>query len=99
MRGKYSPTVSAAYMADQDWHSKLMAPDQCVYDVDGFDSYGYDKDDVDRAGNHEHHYYPNDTQDDEGAGTNFKYDDAAEAWGYDGVRPTHRGTLWPRQAF
>ena len=87
MRGKYSPTVTAAYMKDQAWHSKLLAPNDCVYDVDGYDSYGYDKNEVDRAGHHEHEYYCNDCSDDEGYGENFAYDAALVQWGFDGVRP------------
>lgn len=90
MRGKYSPTVSAAYAADQTWHEKLLAPGNCVYDIDGFDSYGYDKADVDRAGNNEYDYIHNDVPDDEGFGENFKYSAACESWGFDGVRPVLR---------
>ena len=46
MRGKYSPTVTAAYMADQKWHQKFMAVDGFLYDPEGFDSYGYNEDNV-----------------------------------------------------
>ena len=58
MRGKYSPTVTTAYMRNQEWHRNFVAPDGCVYDPEGFDSYGYDKNGYDRAGNHENDYIP-----------------------------------------
>jgi len=90
MRGKYSPTVTAAYMSNQEWHSNLLAPNDCVYDMDGYDSYGYDKNDVDRAGNNEYQYYSNDWSDDEGCGENFAYNAASDQWGFDGVRPVKR---------
>ena len=88
MRGKYSPTVTAAYMADQNWHRNYMAPDGFLYDPEGYDSYGYNEDNVDRAGNEECDYYPNDadpfyTDDD----FNWKYDSALSAWGFDGTKP------------
>lgn len=63
--GKYSPTVSAAYGADQKWHEHNGGGDEKNwsdpydgrdYDNDGYDSYGYDCDNVDRAGNHEDDY-------------------------------------------
>lgn len=97
MRGKYSPTVSAAYMKDQNWFKKFceLAPhgDQIYspYDPEGFDSYGYDKNDMDRAGNYEHEYYSND-QDADGvlSSGNHAYDNALDAWGFDGVKPVQR---------
>lgn len=69
--GKYSPTVSAAYDNDQDWWTRndiefeslvdmLEFNDRCPnglnYDNDGYDSYGYNEDNVDRAGNTEDEY-------------------------------------------
>ena len=83
MRGKYSPTVSQAYQTNQEWHQKLLPPGEYTYDADGYDSYGYDKNDVDRAGNHEYEYYSNDLGED----CSLKYEDAYSAWGFDGVRP------------
>ena len=57
MRGKYSPTVSAQYYADQDWWRNNGPHDEAVnYDKDGYDSYGYDVRDVDRRGIHEDAY-------------------------------------------
>lgn len=88
MRGKYSPTVSAAYQADQDWFRKFcqLAPHGTVvyspYDPDGYDSYGYDKNDQDRAGNHESDYYG-----DNDFGSNDAYDDALNVWSFDGIKP------------
>lgn len=48
MIGKYSPTVWTAYQLDQKWHEKQRGDD--LYDRDGYDSYGYNKDGKDRAG-------------------------------------------------
>lgn len=44
MRGKYSPTVTAAYMKDQGWFRNFMDPHGFIYDPEGFDSYGYNED-------------------------------------------------------
>lgn len=92
MRGKYSPTVSRAYMKDQEWWTKYAyagkTSDEFVqYDPEGYDSYGYDKDDVDRAGNNEYVYYRNDCPHPEHADYNIAYDVASDAWGFDGVKP------------
>ena len=96
MRGKYSPTVSRAYMADQKWWTKYayagVTGDEFVqYDPEGYDSYGYDKDDVDRAGNHESAYYHNDALD-HGIDDdfNYAYDAAYEEWTFDGVKPVKK---------
>lgn len=102
MRGKYSPTVTAAYMADQKWHEKLLATHGAFesdgtpseygsYDVDGFDSYGYNKHDVDRAGNEETEYYMG-YEDEDGVyhDVNHAYDSALDEWKFDGVRPVRR---------
>lgn len=52
--GKFSPTVVAAYQKNQDWWKPADEFNQ--YDADGFDSYGYDKNDRDRAGVQEYVY-------------------------------------------
>lgn len=94
MRGKYSPTVSKAYMKDQDWWRKYAGTDrEDVYvdrDPDGYDHYGYNDNDVDRAGNSEYIYYRNDaalhdinTEQD----YNLEYDKVYSEWGFDGVKP------------
>jgi hypothetical protein len=57
MIGKYSPTVSAAYRKDQKWFEKNATPHDYLFDEDGYDSYGYNIDDIDRAGITEHSYY------------------------------------------
>lgn len=80
MRGKYSPTVSKAYQTDQDWHAKYAGDE--TYDPEGFDKYGYDAEDRDRAGNEEHEYYSDDSDD-----CNCKYETALRAWGFDGTKP------------
>jgi hypothetical protein len=92
MRGKYSPTVSAAYQANQRWWDQYAGNNDQTwrqYDPEGYDSYGYNADDCDRAGNYEHEYYPDDVTDDWGS-DNYKYNRASDAWGYDGIRPINR---------
>lgn len=59
--GKYSPTVSRAYQKNQKWWednggNTERKDHDSWYDNDGFDSYGYNKDDIDRAGNTESDY-------------------------------------------
>lgn len=90
MRGKYSPTVSFAYMKDQKWFSKYSNGDTFGYDPEGFDSYGYDKNEVDRAGNNESDYYHNDGDYDLDQDFNNAYDQASSDWGFDGVKPVLR---------
>ena len=90
MRGKYSPTVSAAYMKDQDWWRKYTGENEYTYnqyDPEGFDSYGYDKNDVDRAGNHEFDYVHNDGDYNRDEDYNNAYDQALDDWTFDGVKP------------
>lgn len=50
--GKYSPTVNAAYANDQTW----WLDNGDFHDKDGYDSYGYNKNGLDRAGNSEEDY-------------------------------------------
>jgi hypothetical protein len=91
MRGKYSPTVTAAYMKDQEWWDKYANPTPRVYypyDPEGYDSYGYNCDEVDRAGNSECDYYPNDNE----YGDNFAYETALTEWVFDGVKPLRKTT-------
>ena len=95
MRGKYSPTVEAAYLTDQDWHTKYADsnPEGSFYDPEGYDGYGYNEAGYDRADYQEHEYYGDDFEDDpvfaehEGVGSNFAYDDALIEWGFDGTKP------------
>lgn len=87
MRGKYSPTVTVAYQTDQEWHRKYAQNEQ--YDPEGFDSYGYNADDMDRAGNYEHEYYVDDVTDEWGS-DNWAYNRASDAWIFDGEKPVHR---------
>lgn len=92
MRGKYSPTVTRAYMKDQEWWTKYayagVTGDEFVqYDPDGYDSYGYNKDDIDRAGNHEYDYMHNDGDYDRDEDYNNAYYAASDDWGFDGVKP------------
>lgn len=58
MLGKYSPTVSYSYVLDQNWHNKMLDGDP-VYDIAGYDSYGYNEDGLDRSGHTEHDYTGN----------------------------------------
>jgi hypothetical protein len=79
-------------MTDQEWFRKFceLAPHGDVvyspYDPEGYDSYGYDKNDVDRAGNSECAYYSNDAWA-EDEDYNVAYDTAYDEWGFDGVKP------------
>lgn len=96
MRGKYSPTVSAAYMSDQKWFEKYSdfhnKPENWfIYDPEGYDSYGYDENEVDRAGNREDDYYRNDLEFEDGfGGENFAYEAALSSWGFDGMKPVRK---------
>lgn len=54
MLGKYSPTVSALYAENQKWFEVYSRGE--MYDPDGYDSYGYNSSDIDRAGNEESAY-------------------------------------------
>jgi hypothetical protein len=92
MRGKYSPTVTAAYMADQEWWHKYSreAEEFTQYDPEGFDSYGYDVNDVDRAGNWECVYYENNAPEFVDADYNWKYEAALDEWTFDGMKPVRK---------
>lgn len=91
MRGKYSPTVNAAYRKDQEWHRKYKNPDEPNNDPEGYDAYGYNDAGYDRAGHQEHEYYGNDNPDwDSNDDYNWAYDDALNHWGFDGVKPVPR---------
>jgi len=94
MRGKYSPTVNAAYMADQKWwdnYSQEFAGHAYpMYDPEGYDRYGYDKNDVDRAGNHENSYAHNDGDYEFDEDYNNAYNRTYAAWGFDGTKPIRK---------
>lgn len=74
---KIQPTINAAYRVAENWHDKLLADNDCVYDVDGYDSYGYDIRNVDRAGIHENDY----------ALDIELFYDIQQEWGFNGIRP------------
>lgn len=57
MIGKCSPTISGMYRVDQQWFKKNCTDPGDQYDVQGFDSYGYNMQDIDRAGNAEMAYW------------------------------------------
>ena len=93
MRGKYSPTVTEAYMMDQAWFDKYAKSDGdefALRDPEGFDLYGYNDEDMDRAGNYEHEYYHNDAPEDSDEDYNWLYMDANDHWTFDGVKPVRR---------
>jgi hypothetical protein len=60
--GKYSPTVSHSYRVDQEWFRKNGGDfdngnnHNSQYDNDGFDSYGYAANCLDRSGHTENEY-------------------------------------------
>lgn len=84
--GKYSPTVTAAYMKDQEWHRKLQSEEDW-HDDEGYDSYGYHKEtELDRAGFSEWDYLGSG----EWIGEEYCHpllEDVYSEWGFDGVRP------------
>jgi hypothetical protein len=93
MRGKYSPTVNAAYQKDQEWWTnytytgKHNRERECIqYDPEGYDAYGYNADELDRAGNPECAYYSDDCEYSLSSG-NIAYDNASDSWGFDGTKP------------
>jgi hypothetical protein len=87
--GKYSPTVTAAYQTQSDWHRKLQTEDSW-YDDEGYDSYGYHKDtELDRAGYTEWDYLA----DCKCIGNHTiaeLLESVYEEWTFDGVRPVER---------
>lgn len=82
MRGKYSPTVNAAYAKSQAWFDHYAAGN--CFDPEGFDSYGYNNEGIDRAGNQEMDYGCDDIP---GSGINSRYEAADQEWGFDGTKP------------
>lgn len=100
-RGKYSPTVEAAYANDQEWFRKYAGEDENgiwqMYDPEGFDPYGYNRNDVDRAGNHENDYLHNDAQFDTDENYNYAYDCTLGDWGFDGTKPVSTRPLTTEQ--
>lgn len=85
MFAKYSPTVYAAYKANQQWFKRYSdydsQPDNWfIYDPDGFDSYGYDENEIDRAGNHVDDYIVDEDL----------YNTALNAWGFNGTHPVKK---------
>jgi hypothetical protein len=54
--------------------------------------HGYNEDEVDRAGNNECDYYPNDAISEgwQEEDFNWKYDSVLSAWGFDGSKPVMR---------
>lgn len=85
-RGKYSPTVTNAYTTDINWFARYSQGQ--LYDPEGYDSYGYNCDDIDRAGYNELDYI----RDDDAIG-NWAYDAVSHAWSFDGVKPVSKYAL------
>lgn len=77
MQGKYSPTVREAYRVNQSWHDNILDVDG-VHDRDGYDSYGYNRQERDRAGYTEFEYMSMGEDD-------FEW--IATCWGFDGSKP------------
>ena len=87
--GKYSPTVTSAYMVDQEWHRKLQTETDW-YDDEGYDSYGYHKDtEQDRAGYTEWDYLDDCEYVNDNCYTRL-LDAVYSDWGFDGTRPVKR---------
>lgn len=81
--GKYSPTVDVAYRQDQDWFDKYSKNNQ--YDPQGYDEYGYDKNDRDRHGYYEYDYCGKCKLC--GASNCDLYMNVRDKWGFNGVKP------------
>lgn len=84
--GKYSPTVSTSYAKDQNWFTKNGGdfgngknPDS-LYDDDGFDSYGYNENSIDRAGISESSYMTNYSQYPDGELYYRLYEEISDDW-------------------
>jgi hypothetical protein len=91
MIGKYSPTVSKAYRTDQDWFEKYAGKDEneCdnLYDPEGYDSYGYNKDGFDRVENKDYFY----SKVCECCRQTVQwYDEISLEWTFDGTKPVKR---------
>lgn len=90
MRGKYSPTVSAAYANDQHWFERYCGGSWLYRDPEGYDSYGYDVDGIDRAGNRETAYALGSWVGTEYVDENELYTQTLEDWWFDGTKPARR---------
>lgn len=82
--GKYSPTVVSAYRKNQKWFSEYSRGNQ--YDPDGYDMYGYNSQDRDRAGFHEDDYWLDSLSNDSGADLAFS---VQVRWGFEGIKPVN----------
>jgi len=89
--GKYSPTVVAAYAADQHWWVRHQGRDE-FFDADGYDRYGYDENDIDRAGNHED-AYADEVMFFDGACIHYLYQETQQEWDFDGTAPIKKGAI------
>ena len=82
--GKWSPTVSASYAADEGWWDKHKKDPNDLYDVDGYDEYGYHHaTEKDRAGYTEDDYLLSGRWETYGDDEVFEYplyEDVAREW-------------------
>lgn len=89
-RGDYSPTVRAAYRINPYWHQGVVDENgmESRFDVDGYDMYGYDASDIDRAGFSASEYDMNSIDfDDCSFEYNADFDREFGSWAFDGIRP------------
>lgn len=93
--GKCSPTVSAAYDTQSDWHKKLQIVAEreglkFLVDDEGYDPYGYHIDtEKDRAGWTEWDYLST-FETDGNIFNHTLYEHVYQEWTFDGVRPVRR---------
>lgn len=73
MIGKYSPTVSRAYWKKQGWWDAVS---DGLWDEQGYDQYGYNREGLDREGYSEWDYDEEDL-----------YHAVEDEWGFDGRYP------------
>lgn len=90
--GKYSPTINCAYATDQKWWDKnrTAGNHEDYYDDDGYDSYGYNKDEEDRAGYTELDYLSDSYVSDDPCSL---YDFILADWGFYNGKPTLRSDI------
>lgn len=85
MLGKYSPTVNEAYRIDQDWFEKYAGDE--LFDPEGYDDYGYNKDGWDRAANKDYFY----SRACECCGQTVPlYNEISLEWTFDGTKPVKK---------
>lgn len=95
--GKYSPTINNAYHEDPEWFYKVAVNGR---DPSGYDSYGYDKKRLDRAGNTEEDYYLHEVDFSEEYPDYYLFDKTISEWNLERIlkdfkKPSSKSKLSP----